>query len=190
MTVAELNPEFRNLIDARLDAIDQVLCRARLPWSERRSIVGEVETQIFELLARGTESPSREGVLAVLDTLDPPEAYLPDELRAAPADTPPSAAKPRTIWPQWPRHTVRLASRFVSGALRFAALLLINLIIFLIIRATGGLIPWLVTVGALVWLNYQVVRGYRSWSASGGTLDDFRHRLATWILPRNGVQPT
>jgi hypothetical protein len=79
----ELNPELRNLIDARLDAIEDVLRRARMPHSERRHIVGEVETQIFELLGRRGENLTREDVIAVLDSLDPPESYIPDELQAA-----------------------------------------------------------------------------------------------------------
>ena len=73
MTAADLNPELRNLIDARLDAIDHILIRAQIAWSERRSIVGEVETQIFELLARRSEMPMQEDVTAVLDSLHPKE---------------------------------------------------------------------------------------------------------------------
>ena len=78
-----LNPELRNLIDARLEAIEDVLRQARMPHSERRHIIGEVETQIFELLDRRGENLTREGVIAVLDSLDLPESYIPDERRAA-----------------------------------------------------------------------------------------------------------
>src|SRR6185295_1799484 len=63
MTAAELNPEFRSLIDARLDAIEQILLRVQVSYSERRHIVSEVETQIFELLARRGENPTREDVV-------------------------------------------------------------------------------------------------------------------------------
>ena len=73
MTAAELNPELRKLIDARLDAIDRILVTAQVSWSERRSIVGEVETQIFELLARRGQIPALEDVLAVIESLDPPD---------------------------------------------------------------------------------------------------------------------
>ena len=65
MTAAELNPELRNLIDTRLEAIDRILLRAETGWSERRSIVDEVETQIYELLARRGPAPSEADVLAV-----------------------------------------------------------------------------------------------------------------------------
>src|SRR5262249_24168120 len=81
MTAAELNPEFGTLIDARLDAIEQILLRVQVSYSERRHIVGEVESQIFELLSRRGDSPTREDVVAVLDSLNPPEAYVPEELR-------------------------------------------------------------------------------------------------------------
>ena len=82
MAEFELNVELRNLIDARLDAIDDVLRRARMPHSERRDIVGEVETQVFELLARRGENLTQEDVLAVLDSLDPPESYIPEHMLA------------------------------------------------------------------------------------------------------------
>ena len=62
MTAAELNPELRNLIDARLEAIDRILLRAETGWSERRNIVDEVETQIYELLARRGPAPSEADV--------------------------------------------------------------------------------------------------------------------------------
>ena len=81
MTSAELNPEFRSLIDARLDAIEQMLMGARVSYSERRHIVSEVETQVFELLARRGDNPTRDDVEAVLASLDPPESYVPEELR-------------------------------------------------------------------------------------------------------------
>jgi hypothetical protein len=81
MTAAELNPEFRFLIDARLDAIERVLIGAQVSYSERRHIVSEVETQVFELLARRGDNPTRDDVEAVLASLDPPESYVPEELR-------------------------------------------------------------------------------------------------------------
>jgi hypothetical protein len=81
-TVANLDPALQALVDDRLDAIDRVLLRAGVSRGERRDIVEEVEAQIHELLARksGGES-SRADVLAVLGTLDPPEAYAPEPYR-------------------------------------------------------------------------------------------------------------
>src|SRR5207302_1932711 len=101
MTAAELNPEFRFLIDARLDAIERVLIGAQVSYSERRHIVSEVETQVFELLARRGDNPIREDVVAVLASLDPAESYVPEELsgRAAAASVPPVAPAP----PRGPR---------------------------------------------------------------------------------------
>jgi hypothetical protein len=66
------------LIDARLDAIDRALL-GRVSRPERLNVVGEVEARIHELLADrcgpGVE-PARDDVLAVLARLDPPEAYM------------------------------------------------------------------------------------------------------------------
>jgi hypothetical protein len=79
----ELNPELRNLIDARLDAIEDVLRQAHMPYSERRNIACDVEAQIFELLGRRGVNLTRADVMAVLDSLDPPKSYIPEELQAA-----------------------------------------------------------------------------------------------------------
>lgn len=83
MTFPELNADMRGLIDAQLDEIERALLRAEVPYSDRRHILGEVETQIFELLARRSENPSRDDLEAVLSSLDPAEAYVPEELRGA-----------------------------------------------------------------------------------------------------------
>lgn len=188
MTAAELNPDLRNLIDARLDAVDRCLIRAQIAWSERRSIVGEVETQVYELLARRSPAPTQEDVLAVLDSLDPPESYIPEELR----DRPAAAAAPRANWPQWPQEAARRLVGFSTVALCVAGLLLVNWMVVRIIMLTAGVIPWLVTLAGLVWLNYTGIRRFRAWSATreGNLLDDLRHSLAAWLLPKNGAQAT
>jgi hypothetical protein len=68
------------LIDARLDTIDRMLL-GRVPRADRVAIVREVESQIHELLAqRDPERLGREDVLEVLQRLDPPEAYLPEDV--------------------------------------------------------------------------------------------------------------
>ena len=70
----------QSLIDARLDVIERILMD-RMNRQDRLTIVREVESQIHELLAeRGVDEASREDVLAVLARLDPPEAYLSDEV--------------------------------------------------------------------------------------------------------------
>jgi hypothetical protein len=81
-TATQLDAPLRELIDERLDAIDRVLLRAGVSRGERCRIVEEVEAQVYEQLARraGGE-PTRADVAAVLDSLDPPEAYAPEGYR-------------------------------------------------------------------------------------------------------------
>ncbi len=82
MTVAtaHLSESLQTLIDSRLDTIDRMLL-GRLSRQDRLAIVREVESQIQELLHEcDTDDITREDVLAVLGKLDPPEAYMPDEL--------------------------------------------------------------------------------------------------------------
>lgn len=189
MTAAELNPELRNLIDARLDSVDRMLICAQIGWSERRSIVGEVETQIFELLARRALAPTRDDVLAVLDSLDPPESYVPEELRAkTAADAESSLLKS----PNLSQRTVRLLAHYGRGALCAAALLLINGIVVLFIALSEGVIPWLITLGCLAWLNYSAICRFREWASHrpGHVLDDLRQAVAEWLIPKQGAQTT
>jgi hypothetical protein len=197
MTAAELNPELRKLIDARLDAIDRILVGAQITWSERRSIVGEVETQIFELLARRSQMPTHDDVLAVIESLDPPESYIPEELRAplnnAAVDPAPAAAIPaQPKWQQLPQQTVALVARIVPKALCAIALAIVNGIVVAILIASNGVLPWLVTLGGLAWLNYTGVRRFRVWSGTrhGNVIDDLRHSLAAWLMPKNSTQAT
>jgi hypothetical protein len=189
MTAAELNPDLRNMIDARLEAIDRVLVRAQTGWSERRSIVGEVETQIFELLARRSPAPTAEDVQAVLDSLDPPDAWVPEGLRQDLAGAAAAPAPPRT---SWLRVGQREIQRAVKWGLWLTALVVVNGTIVMVMVASHGVVPWLVTLGGLAWLNYAAVRRLRAWSAThpGGLLDHLRHSLAAWLLPKNGTATT
>ena len=78
MTTAlfELAPSLQRLIDSRLDNIDRALMGSDLSRYERRQIVSSVEDQIHEMIDRlGKEEPSREDILRILGSLDPPEAY-------------------------------------------------------------------------------------------------------------------
>jgi hypothetical protein len=89
MTRTELDGRLQDLVDERLDAIDRVLLRAGVSRGERRRIVEEVEAQIHELLARRPAGePTRDDVLAVLASLDPPELYAPEEYRHRLGDGP------------------------------------------------------------------------------------------------------
>jgi hypothetical protein len=95
----DLDAPLRGAIDDRLDAIDRVLLRAGVSRGERRSIVEEVENQVYELLARrAAGEPTRADVEAVLASLDPPEEYAPEEYRRRLAERP--APEPRLRLPQ------------------------------------------------------------------------------------------
>jgi hypothetical protein len=248
MTAAELNPDYRSLIDARLDAIEQILLRVQVSYSERRHIVGEVETQIFELLARRGENPTREDVIAVLESLDPPESYIPEELRGKLVDAPSGPVPARPRGPRVSKLAVGSAllvmlillfgipllasSRgsdfgetatfffidlFVAtllgicalirvlrsnGRLRglpfalFAALVfplaLINFAVIMLAVATQGVLPWMITVAGIGYLNYLGVRRLWRWLGTrhANIVQSLRGDLSGWLTPKNGIQPT
>lgn len=79
--------EARRLIDAHLDAIERVLAAAGRSRDERRQVAHDVESQILEMLA--ARAPGVAGsagvaeVRAVLEEMDPPEAYGVDSEGAA-----------------------------------------------------------------------------------------------------------
>ncbi len=74
--LTELAPSLQWLVDARLDNIDRALLSTDISRYERRQIVSTVEDQIQELVARiDKDEPSREDLLRILASLDPPEAY-------------------------------------------------------------------------------------------------------------------
>lgn len=189
MTSADLHGDLQKLIEARLDAMDRVLMAAQISWSERRSIVGEVEIQIFELLARRTPTPTEEDVLAVLASLDPPQSYIPDESRETPTAAPTFSSTPRFEWRELRERVVRNAASLATGAIYAIAVIAVNGIAVMVMVASHGLIPWLVTLGFLAWLNFATLRRLQAWSATrnGRLLDDIRHALAAWLLPKNSA---
>lgn len=76
-SLSTLSPSFRQLVDSRLDSIERILLSTDINRIERREIVQSVEDQIHELLGRRNEAElTRDSVLAVLATIDPPEAYF------------------------------------------------------------------------------------------------------------------
>lgn len=190
MTAAELKPDLRKLIDARLDAIDRILVRSAISWTERRNIVSEVETQIFELLARRGQIPTQEDVLAVLDSLDPPESYLPEELRNSNVE--PKVEPSSQNWSQLPGRTVRLAGKVGGVAVCVAVLVVANVTVIVIMVTSEGVIPWLVTLAGLAWLNYAGLRRFKAWSATrqGSLIEDLRHAVAEWLMPKNRAPAT
>ena len=79
-----LDPAAQALIDTRLDTIERML-NGQVPRADRLAIVREVEAQLYDHLAeRNPEETDRDAVLAALSRLDPPEAYLPDQMGLAP----------------------------------------------------------------------------------------------------------
>jgi hypothetical protein len=73
-TLTSQERTYQHLVDARLDVIDRNLMDGGVSRGERSEIVHAVEEQIAEMLA-ADEELTREGVLRVLASLDPPEAY-------------------------------------------------------------------------------------------------------------------
>lgn len=77
MQVMEYSGTVRQLIDARLDAIERALMASGMTRADRSQIVSAIEDQIVEMLnQQGSDDPTREDVLQVLARIDPPEAYL------------------------------------------------------------------------------------------------------------------
>jgi hypothetical protein len=196
MTAAELNPDLRILIDERLDAIDRTLLGVQVSYSERRSIVAEVETQIFELLSRKTEHPTREDVLAVLDSLDPPESYIPEELRCRLADALVESVPPRPVGPPRPagpvfsRRAIGVAATLIASGLFIAGVVVGNILMITLAVESNGVIPYLITVAALLYLNYRALPRLWNWySKRRRTIaEDIRTGLSGWLVPESGAQ--
>lgn len=70
-----LPDDVRRRIDDHLDAIERVLLAGEVSRTERRTIVDEVETQIYDMLAARPEQEPAAAVTAILAALDPPAAY-------------------------------------------------------------------------------------------------------------------
>jgi hypothetical protein len=188
MTAAELNPDLRILIDERLDAIDRMLLQAQVSYSERRSIVAEVETQVFELLSRKTVAPTREDVLAVLDSLDPPESYIPEELRSRVSSRPVGPAREPTR-PLLSRRAIGMAASLIAGGLFVVAVVIGNAAIIAFVVASENVIPWIITVACLAYLNYRALpRLWHLYSKRRGTIaEDVRASFASWLVPESGA---
>jgi hypothetical protein len=190
MTAAELNPDLRILIDERLDAIDRTLLEVQVSYSERRSIVAEVETQIFELLSRRTEHPTREDVLAVLDSLDPPESYIPEELRGRLVDAPAEPVVPRPARPLLSRRAIGVAATLIAGGFFIVGVVLGNFLMIMLAVESNGVIPWLITVAALLYVNYRALPRLWNWySKRRRTIaEDIRTGISGWLVPESGAQ--
>jgi len=109
-----LPDDARRRIDDHLDAIERVLLAGGVSRGERRDVVDEVETQIYEMLAARAEQQPTEAVAAILAQLDPPDAYAPESATAPTAVEPALAL--RGLWRRWqgwwfPRSSVPRVSR-------------------------------------------------------------------------------
>lgn len=80
--VVSLDRDVQHLIDLRLDLLDRVLMDSGVARSERAEIVQSVEDQIFEMLDQRSGEVTRDSVLQLLRSLDPPEAYWSDAAAA------------------------------------------------------------------------------------------------------------
>jgi hypothetical protein len=144
--MAQLSTALQSLIESRLDTIDRMLL-ARVGRGERLAIVREVESQIDELLGeRETDELSREDVLAVLGQLDPPEAYLADEVEGE------RRVEMRTAAPQAERverQGGRRGAARASGLLGLGALfgLVLLVLSYFVAVAFNSETPLLVGVG-------------------------------------------
>jgi hypothetical protein len=154
-TRTDLDPGLRALIDDRLDAVERVLLLAGVSRGERGGIVEEVETQVYELLARRTsEEPTRRDVQAVLAALDPPEAYAPEGYRERAAD----AAAPPVPRPRQPRPSLLAIASAAVGVLTLLLFVVLSGISaevssglgLLLLAVFGLLVPAAVTTGGAV----------------------------------------
>ena len=71
-------------------------------------------------------------------------------------------------------------------------LLLVNFAIIMLAVATHGVLPWMITVAGLVYLNYLGIRRLWHWFVQrhGKIAEALRGDLSAWFCPRNGIQPT
>lgn len=99
-----LPDEVRQRIDTHLDAIERVLLQANVSRPERRNIVDEVESQIYDMLAARPDQAPSAAIVEILAQLDPAEAYSPEARTTAAVPAEPTRAtrgsgySPRELW--------------------------------------------------------------------------------------------
>lgn len=145
LDVVRLSTPLQALVDARLDTIERMLLGV-VPRQDRLAIARDVETQIFEQLQdRGTAELTREDVLAVLATLDPPEAYLPEESDDSPHGT---RALPNLPSASARSRSSSASSARVSGILGIVTLIVAILLpIFVCVAAVAFESEWVLLIG-------------------------------------------
>lgn len=80
-TAVSLDRSLQHLIDLRLDSLERILMDSGVSRAERMEIVQAVEDQIFEMLEQRSGEATRESILELLRSLDPPEAYHNEDAR-------------------------------------------------------------------------------------------------------------
>ena len=88
MAESARHPDVEGRINEHLEAIDRALAARGVPLTERRSVTGDVEAQIRDMLAANTGgNPTAADVEAILRKLDAPESYA-EEAEVAPVEKP------------------------------------------------------------------------------------------------------
>lgn len=95
-----LPDDVRQRIEEYLGAIERVLIGGNVSRAERRSIVDEVESQIYDMLATRAEEPAA-ALTEVLSKLDPPAAYAPESPSKVQVEPAAAARAPRISPSEW-----------------------------------------------------------------------------------------
>jgi threonine/homoserine/homoserine lactone efflux protein len=71
-------------------------------------------------------------------------------------------------------------------------LALVNAAGITLVVATHGVLPWMITIAGLVYLNYLGVRRLWRWLSErhSAIANALRGDLTGWLAPKNGIQPT
>jgi hypothetical protein len=141
--------------------------------------------------------------MAVLNSLDPAESFaVQDRAMASDGSTAEATAafssssnsaerrRPSLDILYLPRTAGRLIAQATPAVAATVALIVVNGIILAIVISTHGVIPWLVTLSGIAWLNYRGVRWLRGWLAAheGISLDDLRYSLGAWLMGKPAAQ--
>jgi hypothetical protein len=83
---ADLPADARARLEAHLNAVEQTLVAVGRSREQRRAILDDLESQIFDMLAKRSPEPTLADVEATLCQLDPPAAYAdPSQQASSPA---------------------------------------------------------------------------------------------------------
>jgi hypothetical protein len=121
----------------------------------------------------------------VLVSLDPPESDLPE---AAPVliDGGPDV---QPDWRKFLQQSRAIGLRIVPSICFVTAMGVANVVVLVVLIASDGVLPWLVTVAAMVWADSQVIRWFRALTSHlrSHFFDDLRQQIGTWLMPKNSL---